>query len=142
MIAASFDINLDAPDADDRLSELEQFQDVICSCVTHHVFPPTALGTRKAELSHRFHSCAHALRLESLSWHHASLLADSFISITGDMGTEMALNTIPQVPVADLFAHWCRLDPNYQDLALEFQGPVRPDGECMVSFAGAIYIPG
>eukprot|EP00969_Alexandrium_andersonii_P348090 15391732-Alexandrium_andersonii.AAC.1 len=54
----------------------------------------------------------------------------------------MALNTIPQVPVADLFSHWCRLDPNYQDLALEFQGPVRPDGECVVSFAGAIYIPG
>eukprot|EP00969_Alexandrium_andersonii_P200250 8845769-Alexandrium_andersonii.AAC.1 len=63
------------------------------------------------------------IRDRSLSWHHASLLADGFVSITGDMGTDMALNTIPQVPVADLFAHWRRLGPNYQDLALEFQGP-------------------
>eukprot|EP00969_Alexandrium_andersonii_P034891 1526977-Alexandrium_andersonii.AAC.1 len=81
----------------------------------HHIFPPVALGTWQSQLTQKLHARIHAMRLENRDWKDVELMAQSFVSLTTDMGTEKSLNTAPAMEPATYFPYWCQLQPDADD---------------------------
>jgi hypothetical protein len=127
----------------DDCDEHERLRANVAGFVFHHVFPPTALGTRRSSLAMKMHACAHSLRLENLDWQHTELMSEHFVSLTSDMGTEMSFNTVEGVDIGSAFPYWCKMGLVGDDggfAADEVGG--KADGACKVSFANSLYIPG
>ena len=60
----------------DDCEEHERARAGVTEMIFHHVFPPTALGTRRTTLAMKLHAVAHALRLESTCWQKAEQLSE------------------------------------------------------------------
>ena len=105
-----------------------------------HVFPPTALGTRRSSLSMKLHACAHAMRLENANWRAVQRMSECFCTLTCDMGTEMDLNRVEGIDVASAFDYWARLNfGGDNDGEAENAGD---DVGSRIGFSGSLYIPG
>ena len=65
--------------------------------------PPTALGSKRASMPHRFHAVCHAVRLVSSTWEGCCQLISSQFSLVSDLGTERLVPRFPRVPIWRLF---------------------------------------
>jgi hypothetical protein len=127
----------------DDCEEHERLRAKVASFVFHHVFPPTALGTRRSSLAMKLHACSHSLRLENMDWQRTEIMSQHFVSLTSDMGTEMNFNSVEGVDVGAAFPYWCKMGlagDNDVDAAGDVDGKL--DSRCKVSFATSLYIPG
>ena len=53
-------------------AEHERLRSLVAGFIEHHIFPPTALGTRRSSLAMKLHACVHSLRLGNLDWGRVS----------------------------------------------------------------------
>eukprot|EP00969_Alexandrium_andersonii_P102758 4534844-Alexandrium_andersonii.AAC.1 len=53
--------------------------------------PPTGLGMKRSDLSHKLHGFLHSARLELESTEHVRGFARSIITFTTDLGTEKGI---------------------------------------------------
>jgi hypothetical protein len=88
---------------------MKAWRDFVASCIQHHVYPPTALGSRHANLTHKAHCMLHAKRLECNSWVQVQQLLDAHFSSTSDSGVEASLHLV-ETTVGELFPHWLQMD--------------------------------
>ena len=59
-----------------------------------HVSPPTVLGSKRAQLSHKLHALLHSLFLENFTWTNVWRMLQRTVSLTTDLGTESGLATV------------------------------------------------
>ena len=93
--------SLDDSDVDDFI----ELADSVAANIIHHVFPPTALGARKATFGHKAHAWLHSHRLESLSWKECIRLVACYFSFAVDRGPEKAISRLYVKP-EQWFPHW------------------------------------
>lgn len=74
--------------------------------MTKHIYPPTALGSRHSNTSHKFAALLHGLRLECESWLDVQGVLGMYFAMTTDAGVEKkVLQAQVDSPTA-LFRYW------------------------------------
>lgn len=93
-------------DGDIDVSALRQMHQVLEGCVTKHIYPPTALGSRHSNTSHKFAALLHGLRLECESWLDVQGVLGMYFAMTTDAVVEKkVLQAQVDSPTA-LFRYW------------------------------------
>ena len=68
-----------------------------------HIAPPTAQGSRRAQLVHKVHGFLHTLRLEVGSWPAVANFLATVRAVTTDFGTEAGLAEVQDIDISALF---------------------------------------
>ena len=68
-----------------------------------HMYPPGAVGSRRASLLHKLHAVLHSMRLEMGSWAAVKAWASEVFSFTTDAGVEKGLAGVTSPHLAEFF---------------------------------------
>ena len=125
------------------LMEMSRLRGILEERLLHHIFPPAALGAKRSSLAHKLHTVVHSMRLEPCSWSDTSRLAQHFVSMTTDMGSELELPQLKPIAVADFFPYWVRLPLDADDGIDDLENVGDPlDEASTVTFKSGLVIPG
>ena len=68
----------------------ESFNTIDAGC-SSHMFPPGAVGSRRASLLHKLHAVLHSMRMDLGSWNEVKDFCDDIVAFTTDAGVESGL---------------------------------------------------
>ena len=83
--------------------EHQQEEDMMCFAAevfSPHICPAVVLGFGATSLAHKFHTLAHAFRLEHFNADSLAGFCKEFVSVTSDFGVEHMLTRVGPVPVS------------------------------------------